>query len=76
MEEPTVNTGLHFLYTNVAVSKILHRLFFYPTKERVKRTEKYIFVSFLSKGVDYGRGLPFNSVKGIIFFELMTGCSL
>ena len=47
--------GLRFI-ANVAVSKSRHRLFFYPTKERMKRTEKDFFESFLSKGVDYGKG--------------------
>ena len=48
--EPSVNTGLYFLFANIAVSKSRHRLFFYPTKERVKRTEKDLFSIFLSKG--------------------------
>ena len=50
------NTGFAFVFANVAVNKSRHRLFFYPTKERVKRTEKYLFRYFLSKGVDYGKG--------------------
>ena len=41
--EPTVNTGLHFVFANVTVSKSSHQIFFYPTKERVKRTEKDLF---------------------------------
>ena len=44
------------LIENVAVTKSRHCLFFYPTKERVKRTEKDLFKMFLSKGVDYGKG--------------------
>ena len=41
---------LHFVFTNVAVSKSRRRLFFYPTKEGVKRTEKDPSRLFLSKG--------------------------
>ena len=41
--EPTVILVLHFTFANVAVSKSLHRIFFYTMKERVKRTEKTFF---------------------------------
>ena len=55
--ELTVNTGFAFVFANVVVSKSRHRLFFYHSKERVKRIERRPFESFLSKGVDYGKGM-------------------
>ena len=54
--ESTVILVLYFVFANVAVSKSRHRLFFYPTKKRVKKTEKDLFDNFLSKGVYYGKG--------------------
>ena len=48
MAELTVNTGLRFLFVNVAVIKSRHRLLFYPTKEKGKRIVKTFFEMFLS----------------------------
>ena len=56
MAEPTVNTGLHFVFANVAVSKSRHRLLFHPTKEKEKEQKKPFFEMFLSTGVDYRMG--------------------
>ena len=48
--EPTVNTSLHFVFANVAVSKIRHRLLFHPTKEKGKEQKKKHFFKSLSTG--------------------------
>ena len=49
-------TGFAFVFANIAVSESHHQPLFYPTKERVKRIEKYLSRLFLSKGVDYEKG--------------------
>ena len=39
-------TDFEFVFANVVVSKSRQQLFFYPTKERVIKTEKYLFSIF------------------------------
>ena len=76
MTELTVNTGLcFFLFANVAESKSRHRLFFYPTKERVKRTEKDIFRDFLSKGGRLWKGKVLTPFPSVVFHWLLGTCS-
>ena len=65
----------HFVFANVAVSKSRHRLFCYPTKERVKRTEKYLFRDFLSKGGRLWKGKVLKPFPSMVFHGLLGTCS-
>ena len=69
--EPTVNTGFPFLFANVAVSKSRHRFSFIQIKERVKRTEKYLFVNFLSKGGRLWKGKVFAHFPSVLIYVLL-----
>ena len=75
MAEPTANTDFRFVFANVAVSKSRHRLFFYPTKERVKRTEKDLFEMFLSKGGRLWKGKVLAPFPSVVFHGLLEVCS-
>ena len=67
--------SLRFLFANVAVSKSRHRLFFYLTKERVKRTEKELFRDFMSKGGKLWKGRVLASFPSVVFHGLLGTCS-
>ena len=75
MAKPTVILILHFVFANVAVSKSHHRIFFYPTKERVKRTEKDFFRDFLSKGGRLWKGKVLAPFTSVVFHGLLGTCS-
>ena len=59
------------MFANVAVSKSRSRLFFYPTNERVKRTEKDLFDSFLSKGGRLWKGKVLAPFRSVVFHGLL-----
>ena len=75
MAEPTIILVLNFVFSNVTVSKSHHLLFFYPTKERVKRTEKDLFESFLSKGGRLWKGKVLALFPSVVFHGLLEVCS-
>ena len=75
MAELTIYTGFAFLFSNVVVSKSHHHLFFYPTKERVKRTKKDLFESFLSMGGRLWKGKVLAPFPSVVFHGLLEVCS-
>ena len=75
VEEPTIVLVLHLCLQNVAVSKSRHRLLFYPTKERVKRTEKDLFENFLSKGGRLWKGKVLAPFPSVVFYGLLDASS-
>ena len=75
MAESIVYTGFAFVFTNVALSKSLHSLFFYPTKERVKRTEKTFFRDFMSKGDRLWKGRVLAPFPSVVIYGLLGTCS-
>ena len=75
MAKPTVNTSFVFVFANVAVSKSHRRILFYPTNERVKRTEKYLFENFQSKGGRLWKGKVLAPFPSVVFYGLLEVCS-
>ena len=69
-----LNTGLRFLFGNIAVSKSRHRLFFYPTMERVKRIEN-TFSRFLTKGVRLWTEKVLAPFPSVVFHGILGTCS-
>ena len=67
--------GFAFVFANVAVSKSRHRLLFYPTKERVKRTEKYLSRLFLSKGGRLWKGKVLAPFPSVVIYRLLVASS-
>ena len=64
-----------FFVHKYAVSKSRHHLLFYPTKERVKRTKKYLFRDFLSKGGRLWKGKVLAPFPSVVFHGLLSTCS-
>ena len=63
------------MFANVAVRKSRRRLFFYPTKEMVKRTQKDLFRDFLSKGNRLWKGKVLAPFPSVVFHGFLGTCS-
>ena len=60
------------MFANVVISKSRHRLFFYPSKERVKRTEIDLFENFLSKGGRLWKGKVLAPFPSVVTYGLLN----
>ena len=66
---------MHFII-NVADSKSHHRLFFYPIKEKVKRTGKTFWEFFLSSGGRLWKGKVLTPFSSVVIYGLLIAWSL